>query len=218
MNSKIEDQKPASANIFMSIINVPRRWIRQLYAWMLKWSESPQAQVALSAFSFSESSFFPIPPDPLLIAMSTASPKRWIRFALICTTASVAGALFGYFIGVALFESVGEWVLNTYHLHEAFNSLEQSYKDNAVLAVFAAAFTPIPFKVITISAGAFHIGILPLVGASIIGRGGRFFLVSLLGAKLGAKYKDQIERYIDILSVLFLVLLVGGFYAIKHLG
>ncbi|MCU0667042.1 MAG: DedA family protein [Patescibacteria group bacterium] len=200
-----------------SILSWPRQKIRQVYGWMVGFAETKNAERALAGFSFVESSFFPIPPDPLLIAITTVNPKKWVRFATICTIFSVIGGLFGYLIGMLLFESVGQWVISTYHLESEFASLKESFSTNGFLAIFAAAFTPIPYKLITISAGVVQLNIIVFIVASIIGRGGRFFLVAFLMHKLGAKYKDQIEQYIDVLSLAFLALIILGFVAVKYI-
>ncbi len=203
--------------LILSIFNWPRRMIRRLYAWVIGWAESRRAQQALGGIAFAESSFFPIPPDPLLIAMTTAKPRRYLRFATICTAASVVGGIFGYLIGVLAFEAVGQPIIDTYHLQEDFDALGRRYSDSAAVAIFAAAFSPIPYKLITISAGAFHINFLLFLLVSILGRGGRFFLVATLMHHFGKRYKDTIEKYIDLLSLLFVLLLVFGVLAVKLL-
>lgn len=182
----------------------------------MKWGDSPQAEKALAGITFSESSFFPIPPDPLLIAMVTANAKKWFRLALITTVASVLGAVFGYWIGFALFESVGQAIVSFYGLEDEFATVGERYDANAFLAILVAGFTPIPFKVFTLAGGLFQINLLTLILASFISRGGRFFLVAWLSSLLGAKYKDKIERYIDTLGFIFLGLLILGFVAVRY--
>ncbi|MEX0748892.1 MAG: YqaA family protein [Candidatus Saccharimonadales bacterium] len=199
-----------------AILNWPRLIIKRLYAWMMKWGDSPQAEKALFGFSFTESSFFPIPPDPLLITMVMANARKWVRLALITTVASVLGALLGYFIGFALFETLGQPIIDSYGLQEDFDSVGESYERNAFITIFTAGFTPIPFKVFTIASGLFHVNIITLILASLLSRGGRFFIVAWLSQKLGAKYKAKIERYIDILGLAFIALLVGGFVALRY--
>lgn len=186
----------------------PRRKIKQLYAWTVKWAQTKHAERSLGGLTFAESTFFPIPPDPLLMAMTFAKPRRWARYALIATIASVLGAIAGYYLGFALFESAGDWIISTYHLQDEYNSLGQSYQDSAALAVFAAAFTPIPFKIITLSAGAFKINFLTFLLAAILGRAARFFAVAWVAHFLGKKYKDQIESYIDIISLILLAIII----------
>lgn len=207
--------KPAI--IFLSLFSWPRKKIRQGYKWVVGWAEKPQADVALAGISFAESSFFPIPPDPLLIALVTAKPKKYLRFATIALVFSVLGGILGYIIGVALFDTVGQWVINTYHLQSEFDALGARYNNNAFITIFTAAFTPIPYKIITISAGVFEVNFLSFIAASILGRGGRFFTVATLMKLFGAKYKDTIEKYIDIFSLIFVALLIGGIILIRYI-
>lgn len=202
---------------FRKLIDWPRDLSRRTYNWMVKWAETRRADAALAAFSFAESSFFPIPPDPLLIATVLVKPARWKRLALITVAASVTGGILGWFIGYGLFETVGATIIDTYHLHEEFVSIGNRYQANALLTVFVAAFTPIPYKLITISAGVFNVNLGALIVASLLGRGGRFFGVAWLSNKLGERYRDKIEKYIDILAIVFVVLLVLGFVVLKYL-
>lgn len=201
-----------------SAFNWPRKKIRQAYAWVVGWADKPSSEKALGGIAFAESSFFPIPPDPLLIALTIAKPNKYLRFAAITTFASICGGIFGYLIGVGLFESIGQWVINTYHLDSEFAYIETKYAASAFLAIFTAAFTPIPYKLITISAGVFGVNFMIFLVASILGRGLRFFAVATLMHHFGARYKDQIEKYIDILSVIFVVLLIGGVLIVKQLA
>jgi membrane protein YqaA with SNARE-associated domain len=203
--------------LLLSMFNWPRRQIRRLYAWVVGWADSKQAERALGGIAFAESSVFPVPPDPLLIAMTTAKPRKWLRFAFICTAASIAGGILGYFIGVGLFETVGRWVVDTYHLQEDFDAIGLRYAESAFLTIVIAAFTPIPYKLIAISAGVFHVNFMVFVAASVLGRGIRFFLVAYLMHHFGRRYKDKIERYVDILSILFIALVVLGFVVVKLL-
>lgn len=201
-----------------SIFRWPRQQIRRLYGWVVAWAETKQAEKALGGIAFAESSFFPIPPDPLLIAMTIAQPKKYLRFAAICTLGSIVGGIIGYTIGWGLYETVGQWIIDTYHLQESFEALGIRYSDNAFLTIFTAAFTPIPYKLITIAAGVFQVNIFMLIIASLLGRGGRFFLVATLLHHFGQRYKDKIERYIDVISIVFVLLIVLGLFAIKLLA
>ncbi|MBK9155715.1 MAG: DedA family protein [Chloracidobacterium sp.] len=162
-----------------------------------------------------ESSFFPIPPDVLLIAMAVIVPTKAFRYALICTAGSVLGGLFGYFIGWAFFETVGQPILQFYGAMGHYETVRQLYSEHAFWAIFTAAFTPIPYKVFTIAAGTFEISLATLVGASLLGRAGRFFIVASLFYFFGAPIKKFIDKYFEILTVVFLVLLVGGFVVIR---
>lgn len=215
-NTEPNREQPARNSTLLRILNWPSKTIRRLYAWMMKWGDSPWAERALFAFSFSESSFFPIPPDPLLIAMTISNTKKWLRFALITVVASVLGAAFGFVIGLAFFESIGQNIIDAYHLHDEFETVRQSYDTHAFLAVFAAGFTPIPFKVFTLAGGLFRINFPAFLAASFLSRGARFLIVGWLAHKLGARYKDRIEKYIDILSLIFVALVVLGFVAIRY--
>lgn len=201
----------------LSLLNWPRKKIRSLYAWVVGWAETKRAEQALASIAFAESSFFPIPPDPLLIAMVMAKPSHFLRHAFICTLSSALGGILGYAIGVLLFSSIGMWIVNTYGLQEEFVHIGQKYEENAFFTVFTAAFTPIPYKLITIAAGVFKINFFSFIIASFIGRGMRFFLVAFLMHHLGRRYKDSIEKYIDILSITFVILIILGFMALKYL-
>lgn len=200
---------------FLSLFHGTRTFIRRMYGWVIGWAEKPQAEKALAGVAFAESSFFPIPPDPLLITMVLAKPKRYVRFALICLVGSVVGGMFGYFIGVGLFETVGQWIIDTYHLQEDFVSVGNLYAANALLALFTAAFTPIPYKLFAIAAGVFAISFPVFVLASVVGRGGRFFLVAILMHHFGKRYKDKIEKYVDVLGIIFVALVIIGVLAVR---
>jgi membrane protein YqaA with SNARE-associated domain len=201
----------------LSLFDWPRRQIRRLYGWVVSWAETRHATKALAGVSFAESSFFPIPPDPLLIAVTTARPHKYLQFAAICTAASILGGIAGYLIGLGLFESVGAPIIDTYHLHEKFQALGLRYEANAFLAVLTAALTPLPYKLITISAGVFKVNFLAFLAASIIGRSARFFLVATLMHHFGKRYKDKIEKYIDLLSLAFIALIILGVMAVKYI-
>jgi membrane protein YqaA with SNARE-associated domain len=200
---------------FLGLFGGTRRLIRRMYGWVISWAEKPQAEKALGGIAVAESSFFPIPPDPLLITMVLARPKKYLRFALICTLGSVFGGMLGYLIGVGLFETVGQWIIDTYHLQEDFITVGELYAGSAFLALFTAAFTPIPYKLFAIAAGVFTISFPVFVIASILGRGGRFFLVAFLMHHFGKRYKDKIEKYVDVLSVAFVALIILGVLAVR---
>ncbi|MFA5156411.1 MAG: YqaA family protein [Candidatus Omnitrophota bacterium] len=201
--------------LLVRVITTPTRWFRKLYNWTIHWAKSKHAQAALFGVAFIESSFFPIPPDILLIAMTVANRKKWLRYAGICTLGSVCGALLGYCIGWGLYEAVGKLIVETYNLQAAVELIGRKYQENAFLTIFTAAFTPIPYKAITITAGLFRISLLTLIIASLIGRAGRFFLVAGALRIFGKKIEDSIEKYFDILSLVFMALLIGGFLLLK---
>ena len=190
------------------LLNWPRKQIHRLYNWTAHWAETKNAEHALAGLSFAESSFFPIPPDPLLMAIVFSKGKDWKRLALITTIASVLGGMFGYFLGTTVFDSFGDWIVGTYHLEEDFATVERWFRDYSFVAVLGAAFTPIPYKLFTLSAGFFSVNFFGFVLASLIGRGGRFFAVSALANYLGMKHKDKIEKYIDIISITILLVIV----------
>ncbi len=188
-----------------------RNIIKAAYRWTVAWSTTKYAAVALGVVSFAESSFFPIPPDPLLLAMVFTKPKKWLHFAALTTIASVIGGMFGYFIGAVLWDSFGDFLLSSLHLRDSFSTVESLYEQYSVTIILVAAFTPIPFKVFTLAGGVFRVAFAPFVAASIAGRGARFFLVAALANFLGKKYKDKIERYVDIISLGFLAILIIAF-------
>lgn len=189
--------------------------VRRLYDWTLGWADRPGGTWALFALAIAESSFFPIPPDVLLIALAIGRPKRGMWFALVCTVGSVIGGIIGYYIGYGLFEQIGRPVLEFYGATETFERVGQLYRENLVLALGTAGFTPIPYKVFTIAGGAFAVPFLPFVMVSIVSRGARFFLVAGLIYALGPRVKTFIDKYFNLLTIVFVVALVLGFYVIK---
>jgi membrane protein YqaA with SNARE-associated domain len=188
-----------------------------MYDWTIHWSKTKYSELALFFIAFMESSFFPVPPDVLLIPMVIAQRQKWLRKALICTLGSVLGALLGYYIGVALWDVIGVRIADFYNLHEAINTVGKKYQDNAFLTIFTAAFTPIPFKAITITAGLFKISLGVFVVACAIGRAARFFIVAFALHIFGKKIETSIEKYFNLLSIAFVILLVGGFLVLKYL-
>jgi len=185
--------------------------VRRLYEWVLHWAHTPYCIWALFVLAFTESSFFPIPPDVLLIALALSIPAKSFRYALICSAGSVLGGLFGYFIGWQLMDLVGFPIMKFYGILEQYETVRQSYEEYNAVIVFIAAFTPIPYKLITITAGAFKLNILTFTIASLIGRSARFFLVAWLIHRFGQRIKEFIEKYFDILSLIFVGLVVLGF-------
>jgi len=191
--------------------------LRRLYDWTMSLAATRHAEKALFGVSFVESSIFPIPPDALLIPMVLARRESWIRLALICTVGSVLGAFLGYAIGMFLFETIGQPILAFYGKADSFQELSAWYNSSSWggWAIFGAAITPFPYKVVTIFSGTTGFNLLAFTVISVIGRGFRFFLVSFLLYKFGEPIRIFIERYLNLLFVLFIVLLLGGFYAIK---
>ena len=174
------------------------------------------ARGALAAVSFTESSFFPIPPDVLLIPMVLADRANWWKNALICTIASVAGALLGYAIGMFLYEAVGKPILALYGKEDSFAQISDWYNTYGGWGVLFAAVTPFPYKVLTIFSGATGLNLLTFVVVSMIGRSMRFFLVAYLLYRFGEPIRLFIEKYLGMLFALFLMLLFGGFYALRY--
>ena len=191
--------------------------LRKLYDWTLSWAKTPYGAVALFILAFAESSFFPIPPDILLIALCVSIPTRSFKYALICSLGSVTGGMLGYLIGLGFYETVGVWIISTLHYEHYFELVGRMYSDNAFWSILAAAFTPIPYKVFTIAAGVWKINFLTLVFASLIGRSMRFFAVAALIYFFGAKIKYFIDRYFNLLTIIFFILLIGGFILVRFL-
>ena len=191
------------------------KWMRGLYHWVLGWADSPYSQWALFAIAFAESSFFPIPPDVLLIALAVAIPIRAFRYALICTLGSVLGGVFGYVIGHEFFDTIGEPIVRFYGAEDQYLRVRDLYQRYDALAVAVAGLTPIPYKIATISAGFFDIHLGRFVLASILSRSVRFFLIGGLIRAFGPQIRRFIEKYFEILTVIFLILLVAGFAAIQ---
>lgn len=195
----------------------PFLWMRKLYDWVLHWAETPYGIPALFILSFAEASFFPVPPDVLLIALAVAIPKNSFKLALYCTIASVLGAMLGYAIGMFFFDAVGNRIIDFYGIHEQFEFVAQKYNENAFAAITIAGFTFIPYKVFTIAAGVFHVNIFVLFFASILSRGARFFLLAALIYRFGPTIKIFIDKYFALLAIAFVVLLAVGFTLLKYL-
>lgn len=189
--------------------------MRRLYDWVLNWADRPGGVWALFGIAFAESSFFPIPPDVLLLPLSLGRPRRAFWFALICTAGSVLGAIVGYMIGSFLFASIGQPILALYGAGDQFESLGRLFNDNLLLTLGTAGFTPVPFKVFTIAAGAFGVAFIPFVVISALSRGARFFLVAGLIRLFGEPIRGFIDRWFNLLSIVFIILLVGGFVLIR---
>lgn len=197
----------------------PIRWVKSLYDWVIHWSKTTHAKAALFIIAFAESSFFPIPPDVLLMAMGVSEPKKALRFAGICLVGSVLGGIAGYYIGMGLWHLVSDFFFQYIpgFSPAMFEKVSGMYQEHAFWAVFTAGFTPIPYKLFTIAAGAAQISISEFIAASIFSRGLRFFLVGGALRFFGAPVKILIEKYFDVLTVAFTVLFIGGFVALKFL-
>ena len=201
--------------------------LRKLYDWVLHWADTPYGAPALFILSFMESSFFPIPPDPLLIALVLGGRDKAFRFAANCTTGSVLGAVFGYAIGYYVWWSGPDkfsavaWFF-FHHVPgfsvELFRYIQALFEKWNFWIIFTAGFTPIPYKVFTVSGGAFNVNLPMFLIASIVSRGARFFLVAFLIWKFGPQIKSFIDRYFNWLAILFTTLLIGGFIVVKWWG
>jgi membrane protein YqaA with SNARE-associated domain len=185
--------------------------MKKLYDWVLSWAHTPYGIWALFILAFCESSFFPIPPDVLLIALCVSIPKRSFYFALTCSAGSVLGGLLGYLIGYSFMSTVGMPIIEFYDLTSQFQRLQTIYTNYDAWAIAIAGFTPIPYKVFTITAGAFHINLFVFTVASLISRSARFFIISALIYYYGDKIQEFIEKYFNLLSILFVMTLIGGF-------
>lgn len=190
--------------------------LRRLYDWVLSLAESRYGTWALFGIAVAESSFFPVPPDVLLIALAVGAPRKSLRFAGVCTVGSVIGAAIGYLVGWEFYELIGRKIIAFYSAEESYAAVKVLYQEWDAVAVMVAGLTPIPYKVFTIAAGAFQINFATFMLASIISRGARFFLIGALIWWLGPGIKDFIDRYFNWLVILFAILLVGGFVAVKY--
>ena len=197
--------------------------VKRLYDWMLSWGDSRWGALSLFLFAFAESSFFPIPPDVLLIALCLGAVARSFRFAAICTAGSILGAMLGYAIGYFVWQNAaGEYTalahffFNHVFSVEAFEKVGALYDQYNFWIVFTAGFTPLPYKIFTITGGLFHINFVMFIVASIISRGLRFFLIGGLIWKFGAPIKSFIDKYFNLLAIAFTVLLVGSFFLLGY--
>lgn len=191
--------------------------LRRLYDWVLHWAETPYGGWALFALAFCESSFFPIPPDILLIALAVGVPKKSLRYALICSIGSVLGGCLGYLIGWQFMAAVGNRIIAFYNLADKVSLIADMFRTYDAWAIGIAGFTPIPYKVFTISAGMFEINFPVFLLASAVSRSARFFLIGGLIYIFGPAIQAFIDRYFNILAVSFTVLLVAGFILLKYL-
>ena len=189
--------------------------LRSLYTWTLNKAEHKYSCWILSIVSFAESSFFPIPPDILLIPMIIAKRVKAWTYAFICTLSSVLGGVAGYAIGYFFYNSIGVFIVDTYHLSNSFIVFENYYNEYGMLIVLGAGFTPFPFKFITIASGVFNLNIFMFIITAIIARGLRFYLLAGLLFIFGEKIKILIDKYFNLLVILFFILFVGGVLLIK---
>ena len=201
--------------------------IKKLYDWVLGLAQKPNGDISLGILSFSEASFFPIPPDVLLIPLCLGNRKKIYFFAFICSCFSIVGAIFGYYIGKLLWWDMPgmeySYIANMFFEYvpgitiDGFNRIQTIYDQWNFWIVFTAGFTPIPFKLITISAGTFNINFIMFFVASVISRSARFFIVASLIKVFGDPIKEFIEKYFNLLAIAFTILLIGGFIFIKYI-
>ncbi len=194
-----------------------QRFLRFLYDWVLSWAHSRFGTIALAALSFAESSFFPIPPDVLQLALSVERPKRSFFYAGVSSIASVCGAALGWYLGFALWELVGPIFVPAIISQANMDKVADFFDEWGFAALFVAAFTPIPFKAFTISAGVAGMSLPLVLLSSLVGRSARFFLMGSLVYFLGARVSRWIDKYFGLLTIALLVLLFGGFYCVKYL-
>ncbi len=185
--------------------------LRKLYNWTISLARSPYALWALAVVAFVESSFFPIPPDVIMIPMIIAAPRRAFLIAGVATVASVLGGLFGYYIGAVLFEAIGQPIFDFYGKSHAVAAFSEKFNAYGAWAVLVAGVTPFPFKVITIMSGVTSLSLPVFIVSAIIARALRFFIVAALLWKFGAPIRDFIENRLGLMFILFCVLLIGGF-------
>jgi membrane protein YqaA with SNARE-associated domain len=191
--------------------------LKRLYDWTLRTAESPRAPWALAAVSFAESSFFPVPPDVMLVPMAMANPKKAWFYATICTIASVLGGLAGYAIGALLFDSLGQWIISLYGHGDKVEDFRRLYQEWGHWIILIKGLTPIPYKIVTIASGLAGYSLFWFTVLSIITRGARFFIVAGLMHRFGQPLKEFTEANFGLVSAVFLVCLIGGFVVVKFL-
>ncbi|RVU36646.1 DedA family protein [Hwanghaeella grinnelliae] len=191
--------------------------LRRLYDWTMRMAAHPLAERYLAFVSFIESVIFPIPPDVMLIPMVLANRDRFLRYATICTIASVVGGVGGYLIGYGLFDVIGEPIVRFYGYEQALEQARASFAEYGWLIVIGGGLTPLPFKIVTIASGAMELNLMTFVLASILSRGLRFYIVSILLRMFGGPIRTLIEERFGLMTTAFFILLIGGFMAIKWL-
>jgi membrane protein YqaA with SNARE-associated domain len=186
--------------------------LKRIYDWCIAAADKPYALWIMAAVSFAESSFFPIPPDVMLLPMSLARPQRAWFFAGICTIASVAGGLVGYGIGALLYDSLGQWLMHIYNLTDKVETFRQSYAEWGAVIILVKGLTPIPYKLVTITSGFAGYNIWLFILCSIVARGGRFFVLAVLLNRYGDFIRTELEKRLTTYVVIGAVVLVAGFY------
>ncbi|HQS97709.1 MAG: cytochrome B [Novosphingobium sp. 17-62-19] len=192
--------------------------LRRLYEWTMAKAAHPHAEWWLALFAFMEASFFPIPPHPLLGLMCLAAPKKAVRFAAIATVASVVGGMLGYAIGYGLYDTIGTQLLAALGLSESFPKAACYLREYGVEIIMLKGATPIPFKLLTITAGFIQMPLVPFILASVVSRSISFMIVGVLFRLFGAPIKRFIDKYLGLVTIGFVLLVVGGFLAVTMLG
>ena len=192
------------------VLGRPAQTVRRLYDWVLSWAKTPYAVPALVVLALLEASVFPIPPDVWLLALALSVPKKALRYAAWCTLGSVVGGVLGYVIGLTLWSSVDQFIFEHVFAQGKFEKVMEIYREQGVWVVFTAAFTPIPFKVFTVTAGVAKLDLVEFIAASAVGRGARFFLVARIVRMMGGRAKEFIDRYFNVLTVVAVALLLGA--------
>jgi len=185
--------------------------LRRIYDWCIDAAHKPYALWILGAVAFAESSFFPVPPDVMLIPMSLARPQRAWFYALVCTAASVLGGILGYAIGALLYDSLGQWLINFYGLGGKVEAFRAGYAEYGAWIILLKGLTPIPYKLVTITSGFAGYNIWLFILCSIVARGGRFFVVAIVLNRYGEWIRIRIERHLGLWVALFAALLISGF-------
>jgi len=191
--------------------------LRRLYDWVIRLASSRYAIPAMGVVAFAESSFFPIPPDVMLIPMVLANRTKAFRIALVCSVCSVLGGLLGYAIGFYFFETIGAWLVRNYGLQAGLENFRHGFAEYGTWIILIKGLTPIPYKLVTIASGAAHFDLFTFVWASILTRGARFFVVAALLWKYGEPIRAFIEKRLTLVTWLFLIALLGGFVAFRYL-
>ena len=186
--------------------------LKRIYDWCIAAADKPYALWIMAGVSFAESSFFPIPPDVMLLPMSLARPQRAWFFAAICTVASVVGGLVGYGIGALLYDSLGQWLMHIYNLTDKVETFRQSYAEWGAVIILLKGLTPIPYKLVTITSGFAGYNIWLFILCSIVARGGRFFVLAVLLNRYGDVIRKELEKRLTTYVVIGAIVLVGGFY------
>jgi membrane protein YqaA with SNARE-associated domain len=189
--------------------------MQRIYIRCMAWIQTPAGLWVFFFIALAESSFFPIPPDVFLVALCVGEPKKSFKFATVCTVGSVIGGALGYGLGLAFMDTLGMKIVELYGLGDKYDVVTAWYQQYDALAVAAAGFTPLPYKLFTITAGACKVSFLTFMAASLASRAARFFLVAALIYKFGAPVQYFINKYFNLLTIVFLLLLIGGFVLIK---